>query len=135
MIRMIVVTFCVLALASLGLAGGEKQSSSQQTKKTTTASKPAPPPYPAELECQYQALKNGQRFAWQAPKAIPFSPCGPFTPNVSDGFGFGPYVNGFDFVPGGRLEPITPGMLAIGLYYAGLPPSFEHLPGPHLAFH
>lgn len=113
--------FCAAAV----YAGGEYQAS----QRTQTTRQSGPPPYPAELECRYQAYQSMARTTsyWQAPAAIPFSPCGRFAPNVHDSFGFGPNVDGYDFAPGGRLEPVTPAMMGVALWYFGIPP----YPLPH----
>ena len=100
-------TIALAVAATSVFAGGEIVRT--ETQRIHTA---GPPPYPAELECRYQAIKNSSGMAWyKAPPAIPFSPCGPLAPNVRDKFGFGPFVDGFDFEPGGRLNPVTPGMV------------------------
>lgn len=128
MILRVVFVFLALACAGALFAGGEFQSSQRTT--TQQSMQPTPPPYPADLECRYQTYRSkaasGTSY-WQAPRAAAFEPCGEWAPNVRDKFGFGPYVNGYDFRPGGRLEPITPAMMGVGLLYFGLPP----YPLPH----
>lgn len=83
-----------LVVASTSFAGGELAGKPGKGKAAIAP----PPPYPAELECRYQAFRRSSGMAWyQAPPAIPFSPCGPFAPNVRDKFDFGPCVDGFNF--------------------------------------
>jgi hypothetical protein len=112
----------LMCCAGAVFAGAEYQYSE---RTQTTQRSYGEPPYPADLESRYQSYRSSAGAAtsyWQAPQAIPFQPCGRWAPNVNDTFGFGPHVNGYEFRPGGRLEPITPAMMGVGLLYFGLPP-------------
>jgi hypothetical protein len=114
---MFLIAAAIVAISAVAFAGGETV---QRTTVVTERTVPAPPPYPPELEARYQSMLQSSGMAWyKAQPAIPFSPCGPLAPNVRDKFGFGPHVDGFDFEPGGRLNPVQPWMVGGALLLAG----------------